>query len=65
MSALSWSVEMILEAMEVFAQTGRGFVRNMLDRQGTFGLYVSTYLVLFARDAARGILVLRVRQRRR
>lgn len=53
----------ILDAVERFASTGRGFVRNMLDGHGTFGLYLERYLVLFFRDEDLALRVLRVRRR--
>lgn len=57
--------EMLLDAMERFATSGRGFVRAMLDGHGTFGLYVSSYVVLFVREAAGDIRVLSIRRRKR
>lgn len=56
--------EMLLDAMERFTTSGLGFVREMLDGHGTFGLYVSTYVVLFVRDAAGDMRVLNIRRRR-
>jgi len=57
--------EMLLDAMERFTTSGRGFVRQMLDGHGTFGLYVSNYVVLFVRDAVGDIQVLSIRRRGR
>jgi hypothetical protein len=37
----------------------------MLDGHGTFGLYVSGFVILFVREASGDIRVLRVRQRPR
>ncbi len=57
--------EMLLDEVERFTKSGRGFVRQMLDGYGTFGLYVSSYVVLFVRDAGGDIQVLSIRHRRR
>ena len=55
--------EAILVAAEHYAETGRGFARELLDGHGTRGLYVSSYVVLFIVDEPSTIRVLRIRKR--
>lgn len=41
----------ILDAIDALAERNRGFVRDMLDSDGTLGLYVADYVILFVSDA--------------
>jgi hypothetical protein len=55
--------EEILAAVERMAGTGHGFVRQMVDAEGTLGLYVRGCVVLFLVHDDGGIEIRRVRRR--
>jgi hypothetical protein len=54
--------EIVFDAVELLATTGRGFVRDMLDGSGTLALYVGSHIALFERSAD-VMRVLKVRRR--
>jgi hypothetical protein len=56
--------EKILRAVEQMAATGRGFIRDMLDGAGTWGLNLDRYVALFVIDGQGALQVRRVRARR-
>jgi uncharacterized protein (AIM24 family) len=50
LTATPMDAEFVFDAVEQMATSRRGFVRNMLDGEGTLGLYVGRFIVLFTVD---------------
>ena len=63
LTASPTDAERIFNAVEEMSTAHRGFVRNMLDGEGTLGLYVSEFIVLFTVDEEGTIRIDQIRER--